>query len=80
MRYLPMKERKNNFEEVELGYSEEEAIEEARRCLNCGNCSECYECVQTCKAYAIDHTMKPQTVVVTVGAIVVVQALISMIP
>lgn len=32
----PMK-RKNNFEEVTLGYTEEMAIEEAKRCLNCKN-------------------------------------------
>lgn len=30
-------ERKNNFEEVALGYTEEMAIEEAKRCLNCKN-------------------------------------------
>lgn len=30
-------ERKNNFEEVTLGYTEEMAIEEAKRCLNCKN-------------------------------------------
>jgi glutamate synthase (NADPH/NADH) small chain len=30
-------ERAKNFEEVTLGYSEEQAIEEATRCLNCKN-------------------------------------------
>lgn len=30
-------ERKNNFKEVALGYTEEMAIEEAKRCLNCKN-------------------------------------------
>ena len=29
--------RNKNFEEVSLGYSEEQAIEEANRCLNCKN-------------------------------------------
>ena len=28
-------ERRNNFEEVALGYSLEEAMKEAERCLNC---------------------------------------------
>ena len=28
-------ERRNNFEEVTLGYTEEMAMEEAQRCLNC---------------------------------------------
>jgi heterodisulfide reductase subunit A len=71
MRYLPIKARKNNFREVELGYSKEEAMEEAQRCLDCGGCSECFECVQTCEARAIDHDMKPETIYRNVGAIVV---------
>jgi heterodisulfide reductase subunit A-like polyferredoxin len=71
MKYLPVKERVKNFKEVELGYSEEEAIEEARRCLNCGGCSECYECVNTCEAGAICHDMKEEIVELDVGAIVV---------
>ena len=32
---LPIKERKKNFKEVELGLTEEMAIKEARRCLRC---------------------------------------------
>ncbi|MEA2045970.1 MAG: NADPH-dependent glutamate synthase [Euryarchaeota archaeon] len=31
----PPEERKHNFQEVALGYSEEQAIEEAKRCLQC---------------------------------------------
>ena len=30
-------ERNKNFEEVALGYTEEQAIDEAKRCLNCKN-------------------------------------------
>jgi heterodisulfide reductase subunit A len=71
MKYIPVEKRKNNFNEVEIGYTEEEAIEEARRCLNCGGCSECYECVHTCEAGAINHDMKEETVELDVGAIVV---------
>jgi len=71
MRYMPLEKRKNNFDEVELGYTEEEAIEEARRCLNCGGCSECFECVRTCEADAINHDMKEEIVDIDVGAIVV---------
>jgi len=33
---LSLEERKNNFNEVELGLSEEVARKEARRCLKCG--------------------------------------------
>ena len=35
MREQPVEERIHNFDEVPLGYSEEEAVEEARRCLRC---------------------------------------------
>ncbi|NLI94078.1 MAG: FAD-dependent oxidoreductase [Peptococcaceae bacterium] len=40
---ISLKERQNNFKEVELGYTEQTAREEARRCLKCG-CHERYEC------------------------------------
>ena len=36
--------RAKNFEEVCLGYNEEEAIKEAKRCLNCKN----PKCVEGC--------------------------------
>ena len=42
MREQPVDERIQNFDEVPLGYSEEEAIMEANRCLQCGN-SPCIE-------------------------------------
>jgi len=35
MREQPVEERIHNFNEVPLGYSAEEAVEEARRCLQC---------------------------------------------
>ena len=41
---MPMQdafERRNNFEEVTLGYTEEMAMEEAQRCLNCKNKTLC---------------------------------------
>ncbi|MEG0097721.1 MAG: NADPH-dependent glutamate synthase [Cetobacterium sp.] len=38
------KERATNFEEVCLGYNEEEAVKEAKRCLNCKN----PKCVSGC--------------------------------
>lgn len=70
MRYLPLAKRKNNFNEVELGYNEEEVMEEARRCLNCGGCSECFECVDACEADAVAHDMQDEIVEITVGSVV----------
>lgn len=40
---LPAAERKNNFDEVCLGYTAEDAKAEASRCLECG-CKEYYKC------------------------------------
>ena len=40
---LPADYRRNNFEEVCLGYKEEEAKAEAERCLECG-CKEYFKC------------------------------------
>jgi len=68
---LDLKQRANSFDEVELGFDEETAIEEAKRCLNCGVCSECLECVKVCEAQAINHEMKEEIVEVDVGNIIV---------
>lgn len=35
MPMLPVEKRRGNFTEVELGFSEEQAVEEAKRCLRC---------------------------------------------
>lgn len=44
MSMLPLQKRINSFDEVMLGYTEEEAILEANRCLNCKKPS----CVEKC--------------------------------
>ncbi|MGQ9687179.1 MAG: NAD(P)-binding protein [Desulfobaccales bacterium] len=58
------------FEEVAKGYSLEQAQAEADRCLNCGICAECLQCVAACQAGAIDHTLKPATRTLEVGAVI----------
>jgi heterodisulfide reductase subunit A len=63
--------KRKTFEEVELGYTEEMAIEEAKRCLNCGLCSECGECERICEKDAVDHSIRDETEEIEVGAIVV---------
>jgi len=67
---LPEK-RINNFREVELGFTEEQARMEAERCLNCGGCAECKECEKVCEPEAIMHDMDDEIVEEEVGAIVV---------
>lgn len=68
---LPVYSRINNFDEVEIGYSEDDIIEQAKRCINCGGCSECKLCVEKCEPKAIDHSLKDMIVEEKVGAIVV---------
>jgi len=69
MKTLPLEERKAGFEEVEIGYSEEEAKEEAARCLSCGGCSECMQCVVACQRNAINHRQNETLQEIEVGAI-----------
>jgi len=64
-------EKRNGFDEVELGFDEKTAIEEAQRCLNCAVCCECRECEKVCEAEAIDHEMQDKISEEDVGAIVV---------
>jgi len=63
--------RDGSFTEVELGFDEKTAIEEAKRCLNCAACSECLECIKACEALAINHQAEDEIVEVDVGSIIV---------
>jgi heterodisulfide reductase subunit A-like polyferredoxin len=67
---LEPEERRNDFREVGIGLSEEEAVREANRCLACGICSECYQCVEACIAKAIDHEMIFSEEEIEVGSII----------
>ncbi|MFA5065969.1 MAG: FAD-dependent oxidoreductase, partial [Dehalococcoidia bacterium] len=64
-------DRRKDFAEVETGFTEAMAMEEAQRCLNCGVCSECWECVSSCERGAIDHNQKDEIVEASVGNIIV---------
>ncbi|MBN2437871.1 MAG: FAD-dependent oxidoreductase, partial [Deltaproteobacteria bacterium] len=62
--------RKRDFREVGIGFSEEQAVREANRCLSCGICAECYQCVEACIAKAIDHEMTSSEETIEVGAVI----------
>ena len=72
MKYPHMKpeDRRTNFSEVGIGFTEEEAVAEAKRCLACGICSECYQCVDACIAGAINHDDTFEEETIEVGAII----------
>lgn len=52
---IPLTER-NNFKEVELGYSDEQAIEEAMRCMECG-CIKQNQC--HLRKLAVEYEIEP---------------------
>jgi len=67
---LAVCDRTGNFREVGQGFTEDQAVAEAQRCLNCGICSECMQCVTACEAKAIDHTQTAIEEELDVGAVV----------
>jgi heterodisulfide reductase subunit A len=71
MQELDPQTRIHGFEEVELGYSEEQAIQEAARCLHCGLCIDCRACESVCEAKAINHGMSDQIEEIHVGQVLV---------
>jgi heterodisulfide reductase subunit A-like polyferredoxin len=67
---LPVEQRISGFDEVERGFSEEDAIAECERCLNCALCAECGECVRACEKNAIDHHMQEKTIELNIGSVI----------
>jgi NADPH-dependent glutamate synthase beta subunit-like oxidoreductase/coenzyme F420-reducing hydrogenase delta subunit/NAD-dependent dihydropyrimidine dehydrogenase PreA subunit len=67
---LPAEKRLSSFAEVELGYSQEQAMTEAQRCLMCGPCSECLACAKACGPEAIVHNSQATIMDLEVGAII----------
>jgi heterodisulfide reductase subunit A-like polyferredoxin len=62
--------RLRDFTEIDLGYSPEQAIAEAQRCLACGLCSECMQCVKACSAGAVCHDQQPAEREIAVGSVI----------
>ncbi len=66
---ISLYQRINSFNEVELGFTTDQAMAEAQRCLACGPCSECMACVHECKTDAINHEHPESFVELDIGAI-----------
>lgn len=60
----------SDFNETELGFTEEMAVKEAMRCLSCGGCSACEECLKVCPPECIDLNDQGKVIDLNVGAIV----------
>ncbi len=60
-----------DYDEVDQGFTEEEARREAERCLHCGVCVECHSCEDACPPQAIRLDMEDEVTTLEVGQIVV---------
>ncbi len=58
---ISIEERKGNFVEVETGFPEEVAVQEAKRCLSCRRCLGCALCWAECKPEAINFSLPDET-------------------
>jgi heterodisulfide reductase subunit A-like polyferredoxin len=70
MQALDPATRGRTLAEVHVGYTPEEAIAEAKRCLACGICCDCHLCATACEANAINYAQTAETRALNVGAIV----------
>ena len=59
---IPIDERLSTFKEVEKGFSEKDAVEEAKRCLSCRECIGCGICGNECPQNAIDYNEKEKEI------------------
>jgi heterodisulfide reductase subunit A-like polyferredoxin len=66
----PGADRRRSWVEVRQGYTEEQAVAEAKRCLQCAVCSECMECVRACGPGALRHEERDAELQLDVGAVV----------
>ena len=71
MPHIEAAARRNNFAEVDLGFSMEMAQAEGQRCLHCGLCCRCGECARKCGPQAIDLTETERVRELDAGAIIV---------
>jgi heterodisulfide reductase subunit A-like polyferredoxin len=57
---IDVEARRGNYEEVELGFDEARAVQEAKRCLSCRRCLGCALCWAECKPEAINFELEDE--------------------
>ena len=67
---ISLDERIGSFKEIEIGYTEEMAVSEAKRCLSCRRCLGCGLCEDACEAEAIRYDQVETLMNIEVGAII----------
>jgi ferredoxin len=67
---LPLDKRRLNFDEVELGLTEEMVLAEAARCLSCRRCIGCGLCLAECDQEAVIYDQQPEALTVEADAVV----------
>ena len=68
---LPVEERVKNFDEIEKGFTLEQAQKEAQRCLSCRRCLGCKLCLAACEKDAIDFDQKDEDCELEVDSIII---------
>jgi heterodisulfide reductase subunit A len=68
---LALDQRRQSFDCYEQAMTEDEARQEAQRCMDCGECSQCMECVSACASGCIDFSQKPTPLSLNVGTVCV---------
>lgn len=70
---IGLEERANCYKEVELGFDEERARREAKRCLSCRRCLGCALCWAECKPEAIIFEMEDELIDLEADSVILSQ-------
>jgi len=68
---IEVEERRNNYREVELGFDEERALREAKRCLSCRRCLGCALCWAECKPEAIRFDIQDEVIELAADSVII---------
>lgn len=69
--YLPIGERISTFKEVEIGFDDRDAVEEAKRCLSCRECLGCGICGNECLKEVIDYDEREREIEIRAKSIAI---------